>query len=358
MWGRRDQTSTYGASGFRLCRSRRPFKGLVRFDIPGGPGKSLGDADSSLSRVARTHASTRDVRTLLDGLEPREEEFGTLRGCGPTETLLPRRSRFTPSSGRVETFPLTRARCHSMCLPSLGGEREGEKEREKEREPARRRCVHRRVSANGRPGRRTGSAPSRIFGQVADTRHGHAPRVNRREEGGRRDVAEEGGGGASTTLCTKICGRSFLNRRRCKGGKKPRRDATRGRKRTARTSPSRSASLARARDLAVFFSRLTDDAAASRRNASYSRRAPAHSLTTPDGGHYGNESSRRVRERHRSAGARVGALPPPAAHPHRARITRSICRSTRDGKRAVFKYVRASRIPSEPHTETSPECVV
>jgi len=134
MWGRRDQTSTYGASGFRLCRSRRPFKGLVRFDIPGGPGKSLGDADSSLSRVARTHASTRDVRTLLDGLEPREEEFGTLRGRGPTETLLPRRSRFTPSSGRVETFPLTRARCHSMCLPSLGGEREGEKERERERE--------------------------------------------------------------------------------------------------------------------------------------------------------------------------------------------------------------------------------
>lgn len=107
--------------------------------------KSLGDADGSLARRrvesvsrrralhARTHArkqaSTRDVRTLLDDLEPREEEFGA-RWPRPYRTLLPSQTRFSPLAGRVETFPLTRARCHSTCLPSSA--RRGERERERE----------------------------------------------------------------------------------------------------------------------------------------------------------------------------------------------------------------------------------
>lgn len=184
--------------------------------------KSLGDADGSLARrrtrekrrlasprVARTHArtqaSTRDVRTLLDDLESREEEFGA-RWPRPYRTLLPSQTRFSPSAGRVETFLLTRARCHSTCLPSLCRERRArkkdtERERERERQPARRRCVHRRVSRtdDDQPGRRTGSASSRIFRRVADTRHGRASRVNRRGGETRRKRAE----GRNTTHCIR-----------------------------------------------------------------------------------------------------------------------------------------------------------
>lgn len=72
---------------------------------------------------------------------------------------------------------------------------------------------------------------------------------------------------------------------------------------------------------------------------SYSRRAPAHSLTTPDGSHYGNESSRRMRKRHRSARARVEAVPLPSG-----RLSIPTTRTTRDRSvdrllcgRAVFK---------------------
>jgi len=45
--------------------------------------------------------------------------------------------------------------------------------------------------------------------------------------------------------------------------------------------------------------------ATSRRKRSFSQRAPAHSLTTPDGGHYGSESPLQMCQRHRSAIAQV-----------------------------------------------------
>jgi len=45
--------------------------------------------------------------------------------------------------------------------------------------------------------------------------------------------------------------------------------------------------------------------ATSRRKRSFSQRAPAHSLTTPDGGHYGSESLQQMCQRHRSAIAQV-----------------------------------------------------
>jgi len=53
--------------------------------------------------------------------------------------------------------------------------------------------------------------------------------------------------------------------------------------------------------------------ATSRRKRSFSQRAPAHSLTTPDGGHYGSESPRQMCQRHRSAIAQVTDVLPLAA---------------------------------------------
>lgn len=108
----------------------------------------------------------------------------------------------------------------------------------------------------------------------------------------------------------------FLNRRRC-GGKS--RDAKR-----AEIAP-RSALSQRARDPGVARSHRRRSFPTQR---SYSRRAPAHSLTTPDGSHYENESPRRLRERHHSAQAR--AVSPSQCLPAvpTARIPRSIGQST------------------------------
>lgn len=108
----------------------------------------------------------------------------------------------------------------------------------------------------------------------------------------------------------------FLNRRRCSGGRGGRRG--RGRKesrdakraRDAPPAPHRRAPLSRATSRP----RRSRSVRSFPTQRSYSRRAPAHSLTTPDGSHYGNEPSAAERA-NATARREPESEPVPPPHP-------------------------------------------
>lgn len=102
----------------------------------------------------------------------------------------------------------------------------------------------------------------------------------------------------------------------------------------ARLPPSRSVLSHGARDLGIATQRRRSYPT----QRSYSRRTPALTRTltdnATDGSHYGNESSRRMRERPHSARARVKSFPLPVVCPSPlpvTRIPRSIDESTAMG---------------------------
>lgn len=95
-----------------------------------------------VSRRARTHArtdaskqaSTRDVRTFLDDLEPREEEFGA-RWSRPYRTLLPSQTRVL-AFGRTSRNVSSHSRTLSHDVFTISRQRGGERERKRERQSA------------------------------------------------------------------------------------------------------------------------------------------------------------------------------------------------------------------------------
>lgn len=123
-------TDTYSASGFGGCRSRRDwcFASIFRDGKAEEKSRRRWQLSRAAScRVARTHA----VATLLDGLEPREEEFGACSGRGPIGRSFPRRLDSRRSDESKRFLSLARAVTRRVYhFSAARGERVSERERD------------------------------------------------------------------------------------------------------------------------------------------------------------------------------------------------------------------------------------